>query len=399
MFYVQQTNNHDCGFTCLKILLANTHHDRDYLFLEDPFINHDNISFFDLVKEGNNYSISLEALKAEDKEELNKDVHVPFIARMLKDNTSHAVYVYRISNKYVYYYDPKGEFIKLMKGDFISLWSGELLLVKEYTKTKCPIKPMKLVKPVEYVITYLFEFISAITGVLGAYFISKDSYIYLPLIFFSLMIIFELVLKKYSLIVMSNMDKRIEELTDDIKEGKYYEFHSTYESYKKYSLLTDISMLSNIFIIILIAFIMILNDKKNAIYLSINILFAAAFILFIKPLLEKDEKDIEEAEELLKRDNDKYVALSNMSNARKLSYSFINKLTAYKCIVFAFQIITTFIMMILNHYVNVTYIICYLVMQMYFYNNLEEFLNKPKEKDKETNLLAKLINMMKKNSQ
>ena len=97
MFFIQQANNYDCGFTCLKILLANIHHDRNYLFLLNPF--KEDVSFLELMTEASKYGANLSALKAVNKEEIREFNDFPIIARIKINNMYHAVYIYKRSKK------------------------------------------------------------------------------------------------------------------------------------------------------------------------------------------------------------------------------------------------------------------------------------------------------------
>ena len=391
MFFIQQANDHDCGFTAVKILLANIHHDSNYLFLKSPFT--DNVSFLDLIKEAKKYNVELEGLKSNDKEGLEKCDRLPFIARVTFDNASHALYVYRITKKYVYYYDPARGEKRLSIDEFKFIWSGEMLAIKTFTKTKCEFKRPKLMKNSEAIISLCISLMSAITSLLAVYFVSKDSYIYLPVIFFALMIISELVLKKYSLSIMKHIDKRVDELIKDVKKKDYYEFYINYEGYKKYLIINNLTMFSNCYIFIIISFIFILNDKYNGLFVVLNVLLAMLYISFIKPKLNEEEKRIIEEESKIKTKNNKLEAFNLMNNARSLSYKYVSIESAYKYVVIGIEVISTFIMMMYKEIVNVTYIICYSGLQMYLYNNVVSLLSRGEDYQKQYNLLNKIINM------
>ena len=392
MFFIQQTNDHDCGFTCLKILLANAHNDQNYLFLPSPFKEDKDISFLSLIKEAEVYKTTLSPLNATNKDELSSSVEVPFIARLNIDNVFHAVYVYKIGKKYVYYFDPSKGKKKLRIDEFIYLWTGELIAIKEVNKYKCPFNKPKFMKLSESIISLIISFISVISAVLAVYFINKESYIYLPIIFFSVMLISELIQKKYSLIVMKHIDNRVEEMVGNIKKKDYYGFYVDYESYKKYLLINNISFFSSFCIILFISLVFIINDKMNFIFIVLNILLGLTYALIVKPLLNEDEKVIMEYEERIKKADEKVEAFSYMKEARNKSYKYVDKHYAYRYVAIALQIILTFIMMMYNELVNITYIICYTVLQFYLYENIISILLKSDDFYKQDNLLNKIIN-------
>lgn len=397
MFFIQQANNYDCGFTCLKILLANIHHDRNYLFLLNPF--KEDVSFLELMTEASKYGVSLNALKAVNKEEIRKFNDFPIIARMKINNMYHAVYVYKRSKKYIYYYDPKRDKKKLLYDEFIYLWTGEFLAIKDYNKTPCPTKKIRFITNLETIITFVISLLSTVSALLGVYFINKDSYIYLPIIFLSLMLILEILQKKYSLIIMNHIDERILEKVEKIKKKEYYAFYEASEQYKKYLLINNLTIFSSFAFFLLISLIFIFNDKINFIYIVINLVLAFAYSLFIHPDLNKDRNEISEVESLINYKEDKLEAFSLMKEARNKAYKYICKEYSFKYVVIALEVLLTFIIMMYLKLVNVTYIICYTVLQLYLYNSLVNLLTSNDNQTKQDNYLNKIIDITEINSQ
>ena len=81
-----------------------------------------------------------------------------------------------------------------------------------------------------------------------------------------------------------------------------------------------------------------------------------------------------------------------MKEARDQSYKYVDKHYAYRYVTIALQVILTFIMMMYNELVSITYIICYTVLQLYLYENLSNVLTKSDDFYKQDNLLNKIIN-------
>lgn len=395
MFFIQQANEHDCGFTCLKVLLSNIHHDSNYLFLPNPFKD-ENVSFQDLIKEGSKYDTELQPYKTESKAELPSYDNFPIIVRVNINNVSHALYVYKVSKKYVYYFDPSKGKKKLALDEFNFLWTGEFIALKNFTKHKCPVTKPRLMNLKEATVSLLISFVTAVSSVLAIYFINKDSYIYLPIIFFSVMMISEIILKKYSMVIMKRIDRRVEELVGDVKNKDYYGFYKSYEGYKKYLLVNHLSTFSHFYVFLIIALVFIINDKLNFIYIIMNLLLAVSYALGIKPMLNADEVSILEAEESIMRSKDKLTAYSYMNTARSKAYKYADKEVAFKYVVIAIQVILTFILMMYLKLVSVTYILCYTFLQIYLYNNVVALLTSNEEFDKQNNLLNKIMNSVEK---
>lgn len=91
MFYIQQESEHDCLFTCIKILLANLNKDNNYLYLSSPFNLKENVSLLKGKEEAKKYRLTLGAYKVEDKDNLSKDDKLPFIAVTNEGNSKHAI--------------------------------------------------------------------------------------------------------------------------------------------------------------------------------------------------------------------------------------------------------------------------------------------------------------------
>lgn len=395
MFFIQQTTQHDCGFTALKILLANLNKDENYLYLTSPFPSDRDVSLLELIEEAKNHSLILKSSRAIDKSKLNKNDQVPFIAVINNEGNNHAVYLYKINDKYVYYYDPIGEFKRVRITEFIKIWTGDFLRVESFNKKNASFKKPNLVKTGERIVALLFTLFSASCSLLGIYFINKNAYIFLPAIFLSLMIISELVLKRYLLSLMKKVDKRMEDYYDDIKDKDYRLFHNYLERYKSSLLLTDVNFYVSFLITIIIAFIMLINDKINIIYIGVNILLGIVYSFIVQPLLQKKALEMERREGLLEY-QDRNDAFNNIATLRKEGYRYGSIYTSIKYIFIFIQIVTAFIMMMSLQIVNVTYIICYSVMEIYFYNHFVSMFEVYDKKDENNNLLAKLLALFEK---
>ena len=92
MFYIKQIQNDDCGFACLKMLLAEINKDKDYLFLPQDE-KHGPYSLMQLVGIASNYGVALSAFRATDKTTVSNCLNFPFIAIIrLKNGGKHALF-------------------------------------------------------------------------------------------------------------------------------------------------------------------------------------------------------------------------------------------------------------------------------------------------------------------
>ena len=396
MFYIQQISNHDCGFTCLKIMLANLFKDENYLYLSSPFKEDKDVSLKELNEYAKKLGVSLNVLKSLEKDRLYLYDKLPLIAIIKEEETYHAVYLYKVNKKKVYYYDPSFGFNKKDYDEFISIWTGNFIISEQKEKVECPIKKPHLINIKERMISFLLTLISAVSTFLGVYYINKNSYFIIPAIFFSLMIIFELILKRFNILLMERMDERIKEYYLDIKNKEYFSFHILFSKYKEKEILNNVSFFSSAFIVIIISLILILNDYMNLIYIGINVLLSLFYVFIIIPHFDKKEVEIEKEESLLAGDKDQIDAFMHIRMINEKSYQYGNSFNAYKYVVIFLEILTAFIMMMVNNVVNVSYIICYFVLELYFYQNLNQYLSSPYQNHKKNNLLMKIISLLEK---
>lgn len=398
MFYIQQESEHDCLFTCIKILLANLNKDSNYLYLASPFNLKENVSLLKGKEEAKKYHLTLGAYKVEDKDNLSNKDKLPFIAVIEENKRKHAIVVYKVANKNVYSIDPAIGKRKIDFDTFTEFWTGEMLSYEDHEKYECPIKKMDLLKPSEKVLCFLFPLVSILFCLGGLYFIKKDSYFIIPLTLLVFMIISEILQKKFMIHIASMLDERINEEIIDIKGHDYYGFHYVFENYKKYLLINNISFYSSAFISLLLAALLIINGKTNIFLVAFNIILAILSTLVIMPRLNKKVDKISKNEESLKYIKNKNDAFEKIDELRNDSYSYGTIMTTVKYTVYALDFILVFMMMLINKICNVPYIICYFCMEIYLYQNLCSLLNFKEDKNKQDLLLVKLNSYLEKNS-
>ena len=128
-----QLTNYDCGFACLKMILANFHHDENYLFLKQN-LNKKNYSFLELANIAKDHNLTLKGYECNDIFLLKK---LPCITLVNNQKNNHFVIIKKIKNNKIYLIDPLlGDKCILLK-DFEKKWSKKVLLVEKVKKTKC----------------------------------------------------------------------------------------------------------------------------------------------------------------------------------------------------------------------------------------------------------------------
>ena len=106
MYYIPQVTKSDCGFACLKMLLATVHKDERYLYLKEDE-NHGPYSYQELLKYAQHYDVTLVGAKYDDKGDLRNINKFPLILTVQGENqTLHAVFVTKKRGKKLKVFDP-----------------------------------------------------------------------------------------------------------------------------------------------------------------------------------------------------------------------------------------------------------------------------------------------------
>ena len=189
MFFISQIGPNDCGFTCLKILLANYHHDKNYLFLpckDEPY------SFAELKKIASEHHMEMIGVKVGCSSELTNSKDFPFIATIKRENgAKHSVLLLRATRKHVIMYDPEFGRRRMSLEDFYEVWDSMALVIETETghkRVKCPQKVIDFIDKKDKIILPIWQILSGVSLMAGLYFINSNSYFFIPIIFFALFI-------------------------------------------------------------------------------------------------------------------------------------------------------------------------------------------------------------------
>ena len=82
MYYVPQIQKDDCGYACVKMLLANVQKDKNFLFLPQDE-NHGPYSYQDLIDIAKGHGIILNGYTVEDKSTIKEHKKFPMLCHCL----------------------------------------------------------------------------------------------------------------------------------------------------------------------------------------------------------------------------------------------------------------------------------------------------------------------------
>lgn len=394
MYFIHQIQKDDCGFACLKMILATINKDKNYLYLPQDEGNGP-YSLEQLIDIGQSYGVSFEAFRATIKTDVANCPRFPFIAIMsLKNEAKHAVCVTKVRWGRVTYIDPRYGKVNVSLKKFVNDWDGTGLMIKEFQKTKCPFKSPNPISLGQKIALGIIQFIAGSLAVLGVYFIKDGTPIYLPVIFLSLAIAGEAIMKIVSYSYMKRIDDYFFKENRIPKSG-FRNYFLRFENYKKMSLYSPMNyVLIFVFTLGLVA-VVLLNDYRNLLIVLAPVALAFLETLIITPILKKKKHFIAELEDNI--DNSKnakdFQDKIRTMHKQAYSYSYLNLFVTY---LFALLILVSVILtMKLCEIISFPYIIFYTCIAIALFKAMRELFS-TNERINEFNIVkVKISNSMK----
>ena len=392
MYFISQVGQHDCAFTCLKMLLANYHHDKNYLFLkceDKPY------SFMDLKKIAQEYHMDVSGIRVERARELENNKGYPFIVTLEKrKGVKHSVLVLGMSRKYIKIYDPETGKRKILSEIFYSQWDRKALVVnkeKGYQKIKCDIQINDFIDKKDKITIPIWQIISSISLAVGMYFINSNAYFFVPIIFLSLFIIFEIMFRKNLISAMQRMDDNIFNYQINAEKEQFYDFYRVMEKYRYVSLTIIPNLLYTVLISLFITSVLVMNSLTNLIYIFLALLLAIIHVYVYLPYQKNKHDEIADKEATIKDVQNQFHFRSVVNSAHESAYKlglFRNSLTYIEIAALLMSIITV---MAISHVVNITYVIFYLCISVYLKDNFIRLMQYSEQSEEYNNQLVKLL--------
>ncbi|MCD8194773.1 MAG: cysteine peptidase family C39 domain-containing protein [Coprobacillus sp.] len=365
MYFVSQQKENDCGFTCLKMILASLNHNKDFLYL--PVSKEDAYSFYELIELGAQYKLTLGGYLFSDKDSLITSFKGPMILEVNIDGNTHAIILEKLNKRRAKIIDPSlGEY-HIKSGDLFSMWDGKALVVESYLKYEGKLEIEKIkVKRGSFDLIIL-KSISTLSLFIGLSFINNSHFL-LPLSFLALCAVSEILYRMSVIKKMKAYDKyftsKLTRPLENIEELKVY------EDYKSDSLSLPISFIFSLVICIFLIFLCAYNSFYNLIFVIALILFS----LLDKLVLNRNlllSKEVERKENNLFTDNgvpfnEKLDSLHSLS----YKYAYRNNITKY--VELFFTLLLILLSMYLEHILSLTYVLFYFALSLYFKENLDK---------------------------
>lgn len=348
-YFIYQSTENDCGFTCLKMLLADLNKDKKYLYLRKPKKS-DCYTFYDIIELAKANNVVLKAYSYEQND--FKFPKTPFLALI---NEKHLVFVKNITKRHVFVFDPDKGKIKYKKDEFLKMFSFKTLEIYEHIQTNCHDSIKNRILPIRFKITKialtLLPFISIIVGL---FFVKSDSFVFIPIIFLTLFALFELVEKWYIFKEINFFDYLY--IDKYFSKQNKFEDYQNYLSFKQKYFEFDNSFIASSVMSVVIIVIAIVNDP----FYCFPILIILLVLIGKKALFAKKDNSIKE-KICLEENNFKkipnYLNAESVGNAMESANNFAFRKAAFKVFMTFVIIILSFLLMIYTKNISVNYIL------------------------------------------
>lgn len=372
MYFISQVGEHDCAFTCLTMMLANYHKDKNYLFIKHEDRSY---SFKELITIGECYGLTLSGVKVENPDELAKCEKFPIIVVIENEQgANHSVLLLSFNNKKVTYFDPAIGKKSEPHDEFVEKFKNVALIVAKVHKMKRVDTPKDYISLRDKITLPIFQILSGASLLLGTYFIDKDSYVFVPVLLLALFGVFELLFRDNLIGAMRRMETNMQGYSIEVKDNNYYHFYEASEKYRQTALSNIPNFIYSAMITIFIIFIFLINSLENFMLIIFPIVFSFVEILFLQPMLKNNETEITSLEKRITtiKDEEEYLAVS--SKARNYAYlsGIVSSVATYLFI--AIQLTVIILMMRRASTINITFLVFNLCLSTMLRKNIKNLL-------------------------
>lgn len=391
MYFIPQITTNDCGFTCLKMLLAEVQEDENYLYLkEDESLSY--YSYNELIDIARSHGVTLEGFKVHHKKEFKKEGRYPYIVTIGKASHSHAVIVDKVSFGRVIIYDPaKGRYSMSLK-NFIKSWDGTLLLVQDVERLASTQKTPDITVKRKTLLPILLSIASASSLMAGLFFLKESYPSFLPILFLLAYILLELGSKFMTIVSLSSIDDQCLRYNNIMRDNQF-SFYERLQQYKKNSLSHPIHILTTLIISIFVIVITIMNNVTNVILVITPLFLALAESFTFKQWKKDKEASIEHEERSIFDHLDDEHYISNVKRIHKRTYNLSIKILIKKYLFFFVMVVASFVSMLLNSTVlALPYVIFNFSIQMVLFEYFNIVFSYEDKKVEFLRSKAKLIN-------
>ena len=370
MYYIPQVSKSGCGFACLKMLLASAHKDERYLYLKEDE-KHGPYSFQELVTIAQHYDVTLVGVKYEDKGDLRHLTRFPLIISVKGENDSlHAVLISKRRGGRVKIYDPgKGVYWEKISR-LIKVWDATALAINKVQERPFTSRVIDVSDTKGEIVSYVIQALAAFFIALATFFVKPNGSFVLPLVFVTLSVISEIVLRMLLLKRMQKCDRYLRRFLPYVDRRDYVEFYRRSQYYKGSALTMGLNFIFYLLVVILIITISIINSTTFVVSIGAALLAALIDVFFFIPFKKSINRELEEQERELRYVKDEDDMEMKVKNMEVKSYRYAYLEFTSKIVVGAFFLIASFLVSIIDRSLALTNIVFYICVSFLIYQYL-----------------------------
>ena len=370
MYYIPQVTKSDCGFACLKMLLASVHKDERYLYLKEDE-NHGPYSYQELVNYAQHYDVTLTGKKYEDKGDLRNNSDFPLILTVQAENQApHAVLLVKKSGKRVKICDPaKGVYWQKID-QLIKVWDGTALAINKVLDRPFISRIIDVRDTKGDIVSYLIQLLAAVFIALATVFVKPEGTFIWPLVFCALSLVCEIVLRMHLLKRMQRCDKYLRKFLPYVNRKDYFEYYRRSQEYKTSALTMGLNFVFYLLVVILIITISLINSMTFVVSIGAALLAALINVFFFTPIKKSINKELEEQENELhgvKEEDDMELKVKNIE-IKSYRYAYLEY--ANRVVVAAFFILASFFISMVDNTLSLINIVFYTCVSFLIYQYL-----------------------------
>ena len=392
-YFIPQIMDADCGFACLKIMLAIVKKDTKYLYLKQDE-SKKSYNYMELTYLAASYGMNLCGVRAEKKEDIVSAINFPFIATISEfANTQHAVVVRKVTKRRVEFIDPAKGYRSLPIKKFINAWDGTCLMIEKVYQYPVPKTHSELPKSKKPKISLILEVISYLLLGFGIFFIDEKYHFMIPV---SLLISYMIISILQKIILMRSMheiDNSIIEMARN-KNLNHGQFVKRLTDYKKQFFSIPTSIISNLLVCLFLIVVLIINSVSNTILVAIPLVFALLDYLLFNPIQDAKGELISKREKEAIMDKDEHF-VDSLKLVTEKSYEVANFFLVKRyCFIFLMVLTAFLTMWFTSTHVTLAYTIFYFSVEMILYEYISNLLSYKQKKLLYLRAKMKLINII-----
>ena len=227
MYNFHQLKEKDCGFTCLKMLLATIFSDNRYRYLDR--LETESLSLASLVSIAAEYNVALQGFKFKSTA-LHKKI-APFILTYTIMSRTHSVFVYKRNKKKLYAIDPGTSNKIVIDEESESLNDAVILAISKVGLNCLEYRRVKTVNPILLSLFIAAELLSLVCLLAAFVEYKPEGNVLLSTAFIGSSILFSLLSKVATKLGLDDFDKKItyRNIAFVVERDKFYKLCNEYK--------------------------------------------------------------------------------------------------------------------------------------------------------------------------